>query len=412
MSLVERGLSVATAVAGLSAAVVLFFLGPRFEPERASPGDDALAEVDARIREVSAGVQARALTLSQLPRLSWAVGTDPATVGDLTADELSFRPLPGEFIEIGQVHRATHTVLSLLRLPVDASLSVPLVETGLFLVTDTKTVFVASVMPLDSHESPDRIRGALAVAQRLDSPSLTKSLTSMGVTARFDLAAGSVSFGSSGAVSAPNGIRTVALPLKSPASHGLALNLSLPADPEDATINQIAAVAVAALALFLAGLLWRRGRRALDKGVTAAVTSPASATSEDLLAGDTQRSDREPAVPSVVDLEITGAMTPVSVGVSSKTLVGVTAAHSGHSGQNGTSGNDNSRTAEEFHSLFREFVDLRRTCNQTTDIDREAFVKILANKRAEMIKEYQFKHVRFWVIASDGKAVIRSRGTL
>src|SRR5438876_11438136 len=76
------------------------------------------ADLDARIRETSAGVQARAATLSELPRLGAAVATDQATLRDLTQDELMFRTRPNETIEIGQLPKGG-APSSLLKLPAD-----------------------------------------------------------------------------------------------------------------------------------------------------------------------------------------------------------------------------------------------------------------------------------------------------
>ena len=114
----ERRLSIALAAVGLLAALALFLLGQK------SPDDvrAAAADLDGLIRETTAGVQARADTLAQLPRLGWAVATDENTMRDLTTDELAFRPHPGEHIEITQMRKGGGETRRLLRLPAESDL--------------------------------------------------------------------------------------------------------------------------------------------------------------------------------------------------------------------------------------------------------------------------------------------------
>src|SRR5436305_14808038 len=90
------------ALGTLGAAGVLFVSGPgpAGDLER---GKDQLANasalvdlLDGRLREVAAGIDARAATLADLPRLQVAVATDAETVRNLTQDELMFQPKPGE----------------------------------------------------------------------------------------------------------------------------------------------------------------------------------------------------------------------------------------------------------------------------------------------------------------------------
>ena len=71
------------------------------------------------LRVLFAQVDARATTLSQLPRLAAGVATDAATVRDLTSDELAFRVAPGEAIGLYQ------GTVPLLTLPEHTSLPLP-----------------------------------------------------------------------------------------------------------------------------------------------------------------------------------------------------------------------------------------------------------------------------------------------
>src|SRR5436309_1011856 len=65
--------------------------------------DELTRTLEARLGEATAGLHIRVGTLAELPRLAVAVATDARTVGDLTQDELAFRPHPGETIAIGQI---------------------------------------------------------------------------------------------------------------------------------------------------------------------------------------------------------------------------------------------------------------------------------------------------------------------
>jgi hypothetical protein len=74
-------------------------------------------------------------------------------------------------------------------------------------------------------------------------------------------------------------------------------------------------------------------------------------------------------------------------------------------------GTKGANSAPEFRALFKEFVELRRTCGEPTEgLDAEKFVVVLGQKRAELMARHAYKDVRFWVGFNDGKAVIRSRG--
>lgn len=102
-----------------------------------------------------AAVHARTSTLAQLPRLVAVVGTDEATVRDLTNDELAFRVRPDETIELAQ--RGPDGLHALLRLPPSAP-AVSLVVGTHLSATGDRLAF-SEVVPLSGGVG----EGALAV---------------------------------------------------------------------------------------------------------------------------------------------------------------------------------------------------------------------------------------------------------
>ena len=149
----ERRLSVALAGIGIPVALLLFVAAHR----RAAPGvevDALAAELDGIVRETAAGVEARAVTLSQLPRLGWIVATDEATVSDLSADELEFGPRPGERIELGQVRNRDSQVRLLRRLPAGKADPLPLGRPGPRLVVSGGRAQIVVVTQIATASTP------------------------------------------------------------------------------------------------------------------------------------------------------------------------------------------------------------------------------------------------------------------
>jgi len=118
----------------------------------ATPDDlrAAAADLDALIRETTAGAQARADTLAQLPRLGWAVATDESTMHDLTTEELAFRPHPGEQIEITQMRRGGGEPRRLLELPADSQTTLPVLP-GTHTIVQGDHVSVVTVVSVVLH---------------------------------------------------------------------------------------------------------------------------------------------------------------------------------------------------------------------------------------------------------------------
>jgi hypothetical protein len=247
---VGRRLSLAIAVAGLAAALGIFLLGRR------APPDDVLraaaAELAAQIRETAAGVQARADTLAQLPRLAVAVATDENTMRDLTTEELAFRPHAGEHIEITQMRRGGGEPRRLLRIPSESDVTLPVLA-GTHVVVLANQLHVVTVVNVEPRERADELVGILAVAKQLDTSAIEQRLAARGVNAELRTIQGSITL----AGHAPDAASIEEkIPLAGPGGEGaelVAAKLGRPRWP------RMASPGVLLLALLAAALVWRRG---------------------------------------------------------------------------------------------------------------------------------------------------------
>lgn len=190
-----RRLSPFIAVVGLAGAGAWFALAPPKRGAAGGPDSAALAaDIAARIRETIAGVQARADTLAQLPRLGLAVATDEQTVRDLTTEELAFRTKPGEHIEIAQVARQggrDGEVHSLLRLPGDV-LPLAMGSLGPHLLVSGGRLHVVVYVPVTPRDRQGELRGAIAVAQAADLSSFAQRFAASGLVGRIEVGGKSV----------------------------------------------------------------------------------------------------------------------------------------------------------------------------------------------------------------------------
>jgi hypothetical protein len=438
---VHRRLSVATAVVGLVAGIALAVIGPKRDGPGVPTIAAALGDLDARIRETSAGVQARAVTLSQLPRLGWAVATDPGTVRDLTTDELAFKPLPGEVIGMAQLQRKTGTVVPLLKEPADAPLDVATVEPGLRLLTGHQQLLVASVIGIDARERAEEVGGAVVVAQRLEVPAVAERLRHLDEGLRIETSQGATVLGAPTAKT-----RAVSVPLDAPAARGAKITLLVPVGAGSSG-HPFAGALVAVLAALAAAWLWTRGRATKAAAVATAPDIPAERTAPPTLPVPPppkapekavprptlleppppkapERAAAPPRIPALPPPRISQRVTPpkipqvalprpitvpeLSIAITDLTdelaRVGDPSAALGMITAAG-------RLAE-YHALYREFVALRRTCGEATaGLDQDAFTAVLASKRSELIGRHAYKDVKFRVAFNDGKAVLRAQGT-
>jgi serine/threonine-protein kinase len=192
---VARLTSALALLAGIGGAVGLFLASagtPGSGPTKAD-GTAAADAIASALREQKGEVHARAMTLAQIPRLTAAVGTDAATVRDLTKDELSFRPAAGETVELGQV--AGGKALSLLRLPETSAVAAPLAKAGSYLMSANGALMLAEVQEIMPEPAVGDMRGALAVSRTVDLTRLANKLDKLGGGARLELAGGGIDLG-------------------------------------------------------------------------------------------------------------------------------------------------------------------------------------------------------------------------
>jgi hypothetical protein len=434
---VERRLSVALAAVGLLAALALFLLG------RKSPDDirAAAADLDGLIRETTAGVQARADTLAQLPRLGWAVATDEDTMRDLTTDELAFRPHPGEHLEITQMRRGGGEPRRLLRLPVESELALPVIP-GTHVVVQANEIHVVTVVSVEPRQRVEELVGILAVAKQLDPSPIAKRLAARGIDAELRTIRGSITL----AGSKPSSVE-VKVALAGPAAEGAEL---VAAKVGQARWPRWLSPAVLAASLLGALLLWRRGgaapaprhEMAFGPFPTAAHAQPPAAPAP----APPPRDDLE-ITAQPVDLETTDQTDPEKTGEwvagpqAATPAIGNPVVPEGAAPEERMDHARSGRVeislvrsgsvslsprvpglpppfpdpkveadprAEEWRSLFAEFVKLRRTTGEPIEgLDAAHFVATLQAKRAEIMRQIPVKDVRFKLAFQNGKAAIR-----
>jgi hypothetical protein len=410
---VERRRSLVVAVAGLVAALALFLVGrPSAEDLRA-----AVADLDLLIRENAAGVQARADTLAQLPRLGWAVATDETTVRDLTTEELAFRTHPGEHIEITQMRRGGGEARRLLHLPDDSDLQLP-TTLGTHIVARTDQIHVVTVVSVEPRQRADELVGILAVAKQLDTSAIRQRLAARGVDAELRTIQGSITL--AGHAPGPSSVDAT-IPLAGAAGHGASV---VAANVGKARWPRILSPFVLVLSLVGASLLWRRGTaapvRAADARTSSSAAARASARTpiQSVPVDDGSATNRAPPTPSTGwpidpaaplplptrERSLTGR---VEIMLPRSGAVPVSAPGTAPGGGGDLNADDDPRT-EEYRTLFVEFVKLRRTTGEPVDgLDVRQFVRTLREKRAQIMKQIPVKDVRFKLAFQNGKAGIR-----
>jgi hypothetical protein len=260
---------VSAAVAG---ALVATARQPGGDPTRADV-DQVAAELAARLRETAAAARARAQTLADLPRLKVAVATDAATVRDLTDDELAFRLRPNETIEIAQVPRAGGGPMSLLRIPEDSVVAVPVQTPGIHLAVAGGALRVAAVVRIEPSVRAAELFGTVAVSHMPDLQPVIARLGPLGGGVRLETQSGPIDIG--GPLREGE---TLAIPLEGETGQGARLLAPAPAPGGWSSMRLIAAGAVGLLGLLGAVLLWRR--RAEPSAPEVVRTLPSVATFE------------------------------------------------------------------------------------------------------------------------------------
>lgn len=403
----------------------IVFLARQATPATGIEG--AAAEVNADIREKVAAVAARADTLAQLPRLTWAVATDVSTVRDLTTDELSFRPHPGEHIEIAQISRkpdgtdgAVHT---LLHLPAANPPALPMLQSGAHLLIEGGRLYVVSVVAIEPRERIAELRGALAVAQELDLGAVGARLDGLRVGAQVRAAGGTVTLGRTAIRDL--GATVVALP-------GAAADRATVIVSGPGQLSQGRwAPPIVLLVLLLTGLAVVALRRAapipvpapdLRRSRTPAPTAPMSSSPSQPVVARELAAEAHPT-PSFGVPKSGPVVEQVATGKESKKvklprkLIPRTGAlmlppevfEKGAPTLRGISdGDPGDPWRDEYRALFEEYVKLRRTCGEAVDeMNRDLFVVTLQNQRIRLVQELGAKDVRFRLAFDNGKAAIR-----
>jgi hypothetical protein len=428
---VERRLSGSVALAGLLAALGIFLLG------REAPSDDlgvAVADLEAAIRENAAGAQARADTLAQLPRLGWAVATDESTMRDLTAEELAFRPHPGEHIEITQMKKGGGETRRLLRLPAESDLALPVLP-GTQVVVRQDNLHVVTVVSVEPRQRVEELVGILAVSKQIDTTAIAQRLAARGISAELRTIQGALTLAGKTPASPEAKIM-----LAGPAAQGALL---VAANVGKVRWPRVVAPLVLVVSLLAAAFLWRRGSRPNEnvfgglpaQGLELPATNRSARTP---VAGNRSTAPTPTAVPTAAEewsssqsqatpavgnpLDVPGAAPEEVLEPAMSGRVEISLARSGSvslsppqrvpgeppPGAPKAAGAETDPRAEEYRELFSEFVKLRRTTGESVEgLDADHFVQMLREKRAQIMRDLPVKDVRFKLAFQNGKAGIR-----
>ena len=172
----------------------------------------AVSSLDGDIKAARASVEQRAATLAEVSVLRAAVSTDEATAADMVGREITFKPQPGEVIELGQIPKPAGTPKSLLVIPQGGMRSS---KSGIIggsaelqgdqlLITQT-----VEVMPADV-EAAKQVNGFVTVSHLLDLKPAIDRLAAAGITGSFELGGKTRAIGTP-----PEGAVTTAMPIPS-----------------------------------------------------------------------------------------------------------------------------------------------------------------------------------------------------
>jgi len=389
--------SIALAASGLLISVFLVVRGPKLGDKGAVSLRAVAADLDIRQRELAAAVAARAMTLAQLPRLSWAVATDEETVRDLTPDELGFRAQPGEMIALAQIDKVSGRATTLLRVPATAALQAPMTSNGARFLTAGNDLLVASVVAVEPRERADAIRGALIVARRLEVEAAADQLIRAGIAARLLTADGQGAVLT--VVPALERQPQTAVPVGAPG--GLRIEARLPRPRTGMWI---------AVAIFVL-LIW--GSAAAVAARRADMVRPGLAL---------------PGMTLPLPADLPSDTTPVLDLITHERNLSASSNGYHRNGHNGASvapvveivsgpmtlGIPHSEaqpaSSADLHALFREFTDLRRRCGDHSQAPTyDQFAQSLHRRRAELLEAHAGSDVSFQIVFIDGRAVVRAK---
>ena len=385
--------SIALAASGLLISVFLIVRGPRLGDKGGGSLRAVAADLDIRQRELAAAVEARAQTLAQLPRLSWAVATDEETVRDLTPDELGFRAQPGEMIAVAQVDKASGRATTLLRVPAGMQLQGALTASGHHLLVAGGDLLVATVAAIEPRERGDALRGALLVARRLDIDDASAKLQRAGVSARLLAPAGVVTLTVVPALAQrPDTVFPIG-------ASDLRLAVRLPGP------NTSLWVTLAIIVLLIWGTAAALAARRADAvppslplpGMT--LPLPVDLPSEDTPVLDLiTRARNITASSNGFHHDHNGVVTSIVEIVSGSMVAGIPQT------------DPLPASSADLQALFREFMELRRRCGDRSEAPTfDQFARSLHSRRAEMIESHTANEVTFQIVFIDGRAVVRAK---
>ncbi len=258
--------SVLAVLAGVTAAAAVWGTTPEPPPPVAPAGAAELAaELDGQVREISAALHARALTLSQLPRLAAAVATDATTAADLTQEELSFRLQPGEAFELAQIEG--DELNSLLRIPAGTPPSPLAGRFGRHMLVRDGALLLGETIEIIPVQDADRLTGAVLVTRKLSLADVGSRFEALGAVARLEigdaggdrvaLGTGTTEGGAIDRATIDSGARVVRLPLAG-APVAAQIVVVAAAAPGPSAARTVVALALALTGLIGAFLLRRR----------------------------------------------------------------------------------------------------------------------------------------------------------
>lgn len=403
----ERRISLALAGTGVLAALLLLTVGHRRSLSTADV-DAIRGELDGLIREATASAQARAETLGQLPRLGWLVVTDAATVGDLTSDELEFRPHAGEHVELAQIGNKDGQVRVLRRLPAKGAMPLPVSRPGLHLLVAGDRVDAVVVVDVPARSRTEEIHGGLAVAKTLDTTQISRHLDALGASASLVTPSGTALLGHTPPLM---GRGAVQVALESPTGKGATLVVAAPGSSWLRVVTWLLVLAT----LVAAVVFWRRGG---GSWVPARLPVPIARQASwpevrdgvrDAAAEDEEADGDRTFDPDATTVQAPG-LSPHATHARSRTGSVAIVLSGPKLGRRPTrtAGRAADPRDDEYRGLFAEFVTLRRTTGEPLeDLDREDFVHQLGRTRDEIMRKETVQDVRFRLAFQNGKAVIR-----
>jgi len=187
---VSRSSLASVAAVAAAGALACAFAAHRNAAKRDAQATDAALAVGRILHDKNVALAARVAELAGLPRLRPALATDAETVRDLTSEELTFRPRPGETITIAQRFRDGQAVL-LLALPEGErpEVAAPGVHVR------AGSVVLSHAVEISPSERAEEITGILTVGQMIEGRELAPALLAVASSARLAIGKDSIDFG-------------------------------------------------------------------------------------------------------------------------------------------------------------------------------------------------------------------------